>query len=226
MKLVCTKSLVARSFTSDVSSTAKSFEHWDTCMANKTCKIIAIVGIVLASIVAFWIVGSLLRCIRQGSEGFADFCCWCCGSSRRRARVDQTMPAPGTGYMPGPTVAYQPVRAPQMAYYRGDDFYDEHSPSQVEEVEQDFDLDARKNKHMRDRRESVPLVYDDAPEEHELTTYHPQMNTFAPSYSTHPSFAPMSQPRPARYSPTRHQPGPYPADDESNVYNPYRHGNY
>lgn len=81
------KLLNPRSFTSDVVSTANSFKHWNTCMDNKTCKIVAIVGIVIAIIVLIWIIGGLARCLCQGITGICEmFCCCftCCCNGRER----------------------------------------------------------------------------------------------------------------------------------------------
>lgn len=44
-------------------------------------------------------------------------------------------------------VVYQPVTAPQDAYYRGNSFYDERSS--VKELEQDFDLEAQRPENKR-----------------------------------------------------------------------------
>lgn len=183
MSGVCYKQLVPRDFVSGAKTTAKSFKSWDTCMDNKACKIIAIVGIVLAVIVGVWIVGSLLLCFKYGASGICEFCCWCCCSDRRRERAaarQQQQNQHQQHFMGGagapPAVVYQPVAAPQGAYYRGDSYYNERgSDKSVAEVEQDFDLEAQKKKHWRKQdREAVPLVYDeDTREEHELSVYHP-----------------------------------------------------
>lgn len=87
LDLCPSKLLYPRSFTSDVVSTAQSFKSWNTCMDNKTCKIIAIVGIVLAVIVVVWIIGGLAHCFISGVSGIAEcLCCCCriCGNNSRR----------------------------------------------------------------------------------------------------------------------------------------------
>ncbi|KAM3163616.1 PIN2-like protein [Lachancea thermotolerans] len=217
MSQICYKRLATRGFVSGAKDTAESFKSWDSCMDNRACKIIAIVGIVIASIVAVWIVGSLLRCFKYGASGICEFCCWCCGAGRRRGvqrPVAQPHSQPGVGGGP-PMVVYQPVTAPQDAYYRGNSFYDERSS--VKELEQDFDLEAQRPENKRRAagahrisggREAVPLVYDEDPrEDHELSVYHPRLTTnVAPQgYTTQT---------------------PYPKDEQQSYSKTYRHGNY
>ncbi|SCV05710.1 LANO_0H13476g1_1 [Lachancea nothofagi CBS 11611] len=169
MSNVCLRGLVARGFTQDVKTTAESFKTWDTCMDNKTCKIVAIVGIVLACIVAIWIVGSLLRCFKQGASGCCEFCFWCCGSRRSAGPT-----APPPQYMPPqnnpPMVIYQPIAEPQGSH----NYYNERSNDSVKEVEQDFDLEAQRQRARG--AESRPLVSD---EEHEMSVYHPRTQAAA-----------------------------------------------
>ncbi|CCH41858.1 hypothetical protein BN7_1397 [Wickerhamomyces ciferrii] len=135
------KLLSKRAFTSDVVSTAESFKHWDTCMDNKTCKIVAIVGIVVAAIVLFGIFGVLLRCFCCGVEGIWSACCCCfrcCGSSsgsgRRQRDIEQVplkqqqtaydnpnmyppKPAPIYDNNSWNTGGYRPVQQPQNFNY-------------------------------------------------------------------------------------------------------------
>lgn len=63
-------------------STADSFKHWNTCMDNRTCKIVAIVGIVLAVIFLFWIISTLIRCLCMGVSCLEALCCSCCYRTR------------------------------------------------------------------------------------------------------------------------------------------------
>lgn len=111
MDLCPSKLLQPRSFTSGAVSTAKSFKSWDTCMDNKTCKIVAIVGIVLAVIVVIWILGGLARCLCYGVTGIAQlFCCCCrgCGNgSRNRDGYQREM-----SYAPKPTAYDNPHMYP------------------------------------------------------------------------------------------------------------------
>lgn len=243
MSLFCPQRLIPRDFTSDAKSTAKSFRSWDTCMDNKACKIIAIVGIVLASIVVIWIVGSLLRCFKEGASGIAEFFCWCCCSNKSKRRdmmPQQHMPANNP-----PTVIYQPIQQPQTAYYRGTDaYYDERgdSPnrkSDLYEVEQDFDLEEQRRKTARKnaKNDQVPLITDEEDEEHELSTFHPRMATYNPEPTSHgspytnynaqptTSYNPLAA---TPYTPQSANPtAPYPRDEEEKPYGyNYRHGGY
>ena len=171
------------SFTDSVVSTGKSFRSWDTCMDNKACKIIAIVGIVLASILVIWLVGGLLTCFRQGVTGIGQFVCWCCRCSNDRNRndgmpVNEGFNRVNMGVAPPSTVIYQPIQQPESAYYRNDakndTFYDEvkTSSNEIYELEEDFDLEKQKEKtrrkQMKQRNKEghspsrvAPLVYDE-----------------------------------------------------------------
>ncbi|KAK6199317.1 uncharacterized protein RJT21DRAFT_45909 [Scheffersomyces amazonensis] len=71
------------SFTQDVKSTAQSFRHWDTCMANRTCKIVAIVGICLASLFVLWMLMTFIQCLCMGATCIEALCCCCCRNSNR-----------------------------------------------------------------------------------------------------------------------------------------------
>lgn len=170
------------SFTDGVVSTGKSFRSWDTCMDNKACKIIAIVGIVLACILVIWLIGGLLTCFRQGVTGIGQFICWCCRCSNDK-NGNNTMPVNegfsrvNMGVAPPSTVIYQPIQQPESAYYRNDakndTFYDEvKTPSnEVYELEEDFDLEKQKktrkkqqkerNKEGRSPSRVAPLVYEE-----------------------------------------------------------------
>lgn len=76
-------SLLKRDLHSYVVSTSQSFKSWDTCMDNKTCKIVAIVGIVLAALVGFWIIATFIRCCCLGFSCLEALCCCCCRSASR-----------------------------------------------------------------------------------------------------------------------------------------------
>lgn len=143
-----------RSFTSSVVSTAESFKSWNTCMDNKTCKIVAIVGIVLAVIVVVWIIGGLARCFCSGVTGIAEClccCCFFCRDHKRRGgyqREMDTVPKP-TAYdnphmyppKPAPVYdnsawnqgGYRPVQQQQQQFHYGpgvisdEDKYDYHT---------------------------------------------------------------------------------------------------
>lgn len=157
-----------REWTDGITHTAKSFKNWDSCMADKPCKIIAIVGIVLASILGIWLVGSLLTCLRQGFSGIGGFICWCCHSGNSGSGSGGSQPGQqyaaqpavnhhyGYGGQP-PNVVYQPVEPAGYyqragAKYQGQEpqYYSEASASahrsSVFELEQDFDLEAQKQK--------------------------------------------------------------------------------
>ncbi|SCU82988.1 LADA_0C09054g1_1 [Lachancea dasiensis] len=190
------RSLAPRSFVQDARSTADSFKSWDTCMDNKTCKIVAIVGIVVACVVAIWIVGSLLRCFVRGASGFGEFCCWCCCRSRTPRAPVQTAASTGPVAPPGqvpPMVVYQPIAAPTSqpaAYYQ-----ESHS---VEEIEQDFDLEAQRL--QRDDR----LPASKPAEHYNMSVYHPRLTTTP--YPRDADGFPADEPPPSQYH--------------------YRHGNY
>ncbi|KAK9464157.1 uncharacterized protein V1516DRAFT_669720 [Lipomyces oligophaga] len=82
-----------------VVSFAESFKHWDTCMDNTGCKVIAIVGIILAVIVAFTLLTWIFRIVLCGAQQ----ACWCCNQcahccqSRSDPRARAT-PAPNNAY--------------------------------------------------------------------------------------------------------------------------------
>ncbi len=129
-----------RSFESDVTSTANSFKHWDTCMDNKVCKIIAIVGIVLAVILFLWIVLALVRCICMGITGCCELCCFCCMCCRRNQsyrnieqnkKYDEAINNPNMYGQPlGPPVksAYQPNTMDVPPTYASNPKYDDSAP--------------------------------------------------------------------------------------------------
>lgn len=122
------------SFTDGVIDTGKSFKSWDTCMHNKACKIIAIVGIVIASIVAVWLIGGLLSCFTRGVSGIGEFCCWCCNLCNKNPNEpngygNQNFNTVPNGKFVGspPDVVYQPIHMPERAYNKFD-AYAEYDP--------------------------------------------------------------------------------------------------
>lgn len=213
MEVCAYQRLIARSFTENVQSTAKSFKSWDTCMNNKACKIIAIVGIVLAAIVALWLIGAVLTCFRQGVTGIGGFFCWCCNCGRRNSRMPANEGYGRTSQVPPPaTVVYQPIQQPESAYYRkGEEaFFDERRKSNnVFELEQDFDLEKQREKS---KGKKLPAVTHDVDEN--LSVYEPS-NTVTPS-----------NPWQAFNKGGNHQ-SPYPHDDvQAYQGNNYYHGGY
>ncbi|QLG70356.1 hypothetical protein HG535_0A02950 [Zygotorulaspora mrakii] len=206
---------VRSSFTDNVVSTANSFKHWDTCMNNTACKVIAIVGICLAAITAIWLIGALLTCFRQGVTGIGQFCCWCCRCGRNSATVPRNEGMYRNSMAPPPaTVVYQPIQQPESAYYRNrdDSFYDERIKSKSEDVfelEQDFDLEKQRAKSTK--RHRLPLVTNDLADEQ--SAYRPSEN-----YATNP-WQSINDNLPANSRRTV-----YPTDDQSyHGYN-YYHG--
>lgn len=145
-----TSSNYKRNILDDVKQTGKSFRNWDSCMNDKPCKIIAIVGICLAGVLGLWLIGALLTCCRQGFTGIFDCFFWCC--ARNRPKNSITSPPnvnQGQSYQVPPNVVYQPVQAPVHDNRRDVYFENDHSygnNSEVYEIEQDFNLDDYKKK--------------------------------------------------------------------------------
>lgn len=155
-----------RDLTEDVKTTAKSFKNWNSCMADKPCKIIAIIGICLACIVGLWLIGGLLTCIRQGVTGITGFICWCCNCTERSNRYSNSNhnseynPQMAPSYQPQqpmvyrspPDVVYQPIErgyyaestqnVPDYGYYSKRN----QKSNSVFELEQDFDLEDQRTK--------------------------------------------------------------------------------
>lgn len=116
--------IVARSFGDDVTSTASSFKHWDTCMDNKVCKIVAIVGIVLAALVAFWLVATVVRCCCMGVSCLEALCCCCCRSANKQY-VEKPVQSPyANPNMYAPPAAPDYTRAPQQAHFTNNQGYE------------------------------------------------------------------------------------------------------
>lgn len=210
MAICVARNLLARSFSEGVESTAESFKSWDTCMDDKACKIIAIVGIVVASIVAIWLIGALLTCFRQGVSGIGEFCCWCCNcNSRRGTQMEPVNYGYNTRSMVGgnpATVVYQPIQPPESAYYRQaeDSYYDErHKSREIFELEQEFDLEKQRQKSMK-RHRLPAVVHDDDP-----SIYEPREGTTNPWQAYNQSY-------------TRHS--PYPQDNDLSYHGYDYHG--
>lgn len=177
MVICLARDLVARSsFTDGAENTAKSFKNWDTCMNDRPCKIIAIVGIVVAGIAVIWLIGGLLTCFRQGVDGICGFLCWCCNCKPRNQSAPMYPVNDGYLNARGPmagnpsTVIYQPIQPPESAYYRpaNDSYYNERSKSaEVFEMEQDFDLEKQRQKSLKRKHRLPAVVHDDAPSVYE-----------------------------------------------------------
>ncbi|KAK9360874.1 hypothetical protein V1504DRAFT_453519 [Lipomyces starkeyi] len=104
-------------------SFAESFKSWNTCMANLGCKIVAIVGIVLAVILVFTILTWIIRIIWCGAEATCWLCAKCCsccdsGSSRRgKSAVNvYNIPQQQPYYMGPPAPPQQQGLPPMPAY--------------------------------------------------------------------------------------------------------------
>lgn len=122
----CPKDIVSGLSRRDVRSTAESFKSWDTCMDNTTCKIVAIVGIVLACIVAISILTTLFRCCCLGLSCVQAICC-CCSRGNRRPQPRQMQdPFHNANMYP----RSQPMAQAQPAYYPTNsyDSYRKESP--------------------------------------------------------------------------------------------------
>ncbi|EGV65890.1 hypothetical protein CANTEDRAFT_102462 [Yamadazyma tenuis ATCC 10573] len=89
---ICPAKLLSRDISGDVTSTAKSFKSWDTCMDNTACKVIAIVGIVLASLVVMWAISTVIRCVCLGFSCLEALFCCCCRSTSRGYQDKQIQP--------------------------------------------------------------------------------------------------------------------------------------
>lgn len=108
----CPSALLKRDFGDSVVSTAQSFKSWDTCMDNKVCKIVAIVGIVLAGLVVLWAISTIIRCACLGLTCLEALCCCCCRSASKdyhEKQLPQDNPFMyGNGRNGGYNQGYQP----------------------------------------------------------------------------------------------------------------------
>lgn len=111
---LCPSKLLGRSISDDVTSTADAFKSWNTCMDNKTCKIIAIVGIVLASLICIWILSTLIQCICLGKTCLESLCMCCCRPANRQRVVEQQVPYANPNMYPTPAPHY--AREPPAVY--------------------------------------------------------------------------------------------------------------
>lgn len=135
---LCSKQIIHDLFKrSELTTTAESFKSWNTCMDNKTCKIVAIVGIVVASIVLFGFIGFLIRCLCCGVRGLGEiFCCCCdcfrcCSDNSQRHNHQSREPQKSVYDNPfmypqeqanphyQPNMTYTPVAQPQFHYAPG-----------------------------------------------------------------------------------------------------------
>lgn len=195
------RQLYVRGFFHDVKNTTRSFKSWDKCMDDKPCKIIAIVGIVLAAIFGMYLVGGLLYFLRSGVTNISEFICWCCFCKNRSGGA-----APGNdgyrGQPPAPPmVVYQPIRDPDPGYggydgYRGGPdvrrgrgnkgYYDERlSRSSDLDVAESYDLEAQKdpfNKkgNYRQSEDTIPMQ-----------SYHPNLASPNQYQEPSPSHSPV-----------------------------------
>ncbi|AET40105.1 Pin2p Ecym_5346 [Eremothecium cymbalariae DBVPG len=183
-----------KSFIDDVRNTTRSFGSWDTCMDNKGCKVISITGIVLGSIVAIWIVGSLLRCIKQGITGVVDFLCWpCCCLARHRSRRKDRRRAMQKYHMDSgpPPVIYQPVVQPEAVHlYNKDDYYSEGMKDKNSHAHEEkyYDLEVQKrgmvqNQYSRPDATKAPVVYDEDVNMGEEMLWSTNMASVPPPYT-------------------------------------------
>lgn len=68
-----------------VTSFAKSFKNYDTCMANTGCKIVFIVGCVLLGLLVIWVISTIVQCLCMGVKCIEACCCCCCRSQSNTA---------------------------------------------------------------------------------------------------------------------------------------------
>lgn len=193
MSMQCSRrELYNRSWTDSVTSTADSFKSWDTCMDNKVCKIVAIVGIVLASIFALYIIGAILHCFQSGVTNIYEFFCWCCLCNRKRNDQQPLQTCPQNT----PMVVYQPIRNPEPEYSRHPNaYYDERfspSKSDISEIEQSYDLEAQRGLVSSGKTASAMKRDEDRDSEIELETYHPNILS-TNNYITEPPAVPSRQ---------------------------------
>lgn len=133
-----------------VTTTYNSAKHWNTCMANKPCKIIAIILIVLCAIIVFWLLGSLLKALRSGCEGIYGFFCWPCSMRSNRAPVNAQPQYVQPQYVQQPNYYQQPQ---QPAYTQNRNDYNRVFEDDYQmESTQDFDLEEQKRKSLKKKQ--------------------------------------------------------------------------
>ncbi|EGW30731.1 uncharacterized protein SPAPADRAFT_62589 [Spathaspora passalidarum NRRL Y-27907] len=106
-------------------TTAQAFRSWDTCMANRTCKIVAIVLIVLGGLLVIWVVTTIFQCLFMGAKCIDACCCCCCRNSNKNAYVEKQSDYPNPNMYPPHTqqrYAYQPQPPPNNAYFPTDNY--------------------------------------------------------------------------------------------------------
>ena len=81
--------IIASDWEDDAKTTGKSFKSWKSCQNNRTCHIIAIVGIVLAALCIFWVLSTLIRCLCMGYSCLEALCCCCCRNAHSNRYVEQ-----------------------------------------------------------------------------------------------------------------------------------------
>ncbi|CCK71753.1 Pin2p KNAG_0H03390 [Huiozyma naganishii CBS 8797] len=137
-----------RGWTDDIKHTTKSFRNWHSCMADKPCKIIAIVGICLAGVLFLWLIGAFITCCNQGASGIGQFCCWCCRSSNSggTAAIPQF-----TNARQPPNVVYQPVQPPEQYFEDPRRSAGHGDAEEIFELEQDFDLEDQRRKSKKNQ---------------------------------------------------------------------------
>lgn len=91
---------------------------WDKCMDNKTCKIVAIVLIVVGGLILFWLISTLFQVLCCGIKCLnAIFCCFgscCCCGDRNNTR--DMSGEKGYEYQQNGNRGY--VNQPQPVYYQ------------------------------------------------------------------------------------------------------------
>ncbi|CAK7892789.1 hypothetical protein CAAN1_01S11694 [[Candida] anglica] len=125
-----TVEVFARSFSSDVTTTAQSFKSWDTCQQNKTCKIISIVGIAIAAFVVLWFLFAIMSCICMGKQLLEACCCCCCRSANSKTvYVDNQSPYNNPNmYQPTPAPHFYQAPAPAAPAHFANQNYQGYQP--------------------------------------------------------------------------------------------------
>lgn len=85
---------------------------WNRCMNNTTCKIIAIVAIVVASLLLLWVLSFIIRCACLGFACAEAICCCCSSSKKTTTYVER----PLHYYNPNMYPSVQPMRQAEPSY--------------------------------------------------------------------------------------------------------------